>query len=336
MQTIDTPLTKRLGIKTPIVSAPMAFASTPELAAGVTGAGGFGCIGAGFDSSKLLTSKIQKVRTLLNTAPGQPVPLAIGFIGWILEMTESSDDPRLEVVLEEVPAAVWFAFGLDLWKYVDRVHTHDRKTGRKTFIFVMVHSVDDARQAKEKGVDAVVVQGIEAGGHGRGDSPPLLTLLDAVLSERQKWTGGGPLVLAAGGITTGADIANLLEIGADGVVLGTRFLFTHECEYSAAQKDAILKAGPDSTVRTLAFDDVGRTNGWPPNYDGRAISNEVMSDLDAGLSLDERRRRFDESARNGDDSRLVVWAGVGVALVNEISSAADVLRSLHQDTMDDL
>ncbi|KAK6974310.1 2-nitropropane dioxygenase [Favolaschia claudopus] len=326
MQPIETPLTQRLGIKIPIVSAPMAFASTPELAAGASR----------IDSSKLLTSKIQKVRKLLNTAPGQPVPLAIGFIGWILEMTESSDDPRLDAVLNEVPAAVWFAFGLDLWKYIDQVHAHDRKTGRKTFIFVMVHSVDDARQAKEKGVDAVVVQGIEAGGHGRDESPPLLTLLAAVLSERRKWTDGGPLVLAAGGITTGADIANLLKIGADGAVLGTRFLFTHECEYSAAQKNVILKAGPDSTVRTLAFDDVGRTNGWPPNYDGRAISNEVMSDLDAELSLDERRRRFDESARNGDDSRLVVWAGVGVALVNEISSAADVLRSLHQDTIDHL
>ncbi|KAF7339162.1 2-nitropropane dioxygenase [Mycena venus] len=329
---LHTPLTKSLKITTPIVCAPMAFACTPALAAEVSAAGGFGCIGAGFDSTHLLREKIQEVRTRLNIAKGEPVPIAIGFIGWILDMTESSDDPRLLAILDELPTAVWIAFGVDLDKYIDQIQAHNKKTGRNTFIFVIVHSVEDVRRAAGKGVDAVVVQGIEAGGHGRGDVPPLFTLLQAVLNDIQS-SNGGPLVLAAGGISTGAHIASLLTMGADGVVLGTRFLFTPECEYSAAQKKVLLQADLGATVRTLAYDDVGRTNGWPPNFNGRAIANEVMNDLKAGLSLEQRIEKFDESARNGEDSRLVIWAGVGVGLTGEIKGAADVLCGLHEEAV---
>ncbi|KAF8135866.1 2-nitropropane dioxygenase [Mycena galopus ATCC 62051] len=329
---LRTPLTKSLMITTPIVCAPMAFACTPVLAAEVSAAGGFGCIGAGFDSTYLLREKIQKVRTRLNITQGEPVPIAIGFIGWILDITESSDDPRLLAILDELPTAVWLAFGVDLDKYIDQIQAHNKTTGHNTFIFVIVHSVEDVRRAAGKGVDAVVVQGLEAGGHGRADAPPLLTLLQAVLHDLQT-TNGGPLVLAAGGISSGAQIASLLTMGADGVVLGTRFLFTPECEYSAAQKRVLLQADLGATVRTLVYDDVGQTNGWPPNFNGRAIVNEVIKDLEAGLSLEQRIEKFNESARNGEESRLVIWAGVGVGLTSEIKGAADVLRELHEEAL---
>ncbi|KAF7344841.1 2-nitropropane dioxygenase [Mycena venus] len=328
---ITTPLTKRLNITTPIICAPMATASTPELAAEVSAAGGFGSIGAGFYSTQALREKIQKIREKLNITRGQPVPITVGFIGWALDITESSDDPRLLAILDEVPVSVWFAIGLDLDKYIDQVRMHNKRTGRKTFIFVMVHSVEDVRRAAQKDVDAVVVEGIEAGGHGGANAPPLFVLLQAVLDEIR--ANGGPLVLAAGGISTGAQIASLLTMGADGVVLGTRFLFTPESKYSEAQKKVLLQADLGATVRTLAYDEVGRTNRWPPNFNGRAISNEVMADYKAGISLDERIKRFEESSRNGDDSRLVIWAGVGVGLTSEISGAADVLRDLHRDTI---
>jgi nitronate monooxygenase len=154
----------------------MAFASTPEMAAAVTAAGGLGCIGAGislvvgkihwltsrwvgFDSTTLLKSKIQTIRTALGIASGEPVPLAIGFIGWILDMTEPSDDPRLLAILDELPTAIWFAFSKDLGRYITQVHDHDKKHGRKTFIFVQVGSVASAlRYAPE--CDCLVVQGV--------------------------------------------------------------------------------------------------------------------------------------------------------------------------------
>ncbi|KAJ7611652.1 2-nitropropane dioxygenase [Roridomyces roridus] len=307
----------------------MAFAATPELASAVTAAGGLGAIGAGFDTTAQLKAHIQTVRTSLKIEAGAPVPLVIGFIGWILDMTEPSDDPRLLAILDEQPTAIWFAFSSSLDKYIAQVHEHDKKHGRKTFIFAMVNSVERALHYAPQ-VDALVVQGQEAGGHGGSESPPLLVLLTAVLKALP---AGGPLVIAAGGVSDGSQVAALITMGAHGVVCGTRFLYTPECCYGPLQKEVLLKAGFNSTVRTLAYDDVGRTNGWPAKHDGHAISNKVMDDLAEGLSLDERRARFDESALKGESDRLVIWAGNAVATVNEIKPASEVLLQLHDEAV---
>ncbi|KAJ7837970.1 2-nitropropane dioxygenase [Mycena olivaceomarginata] len=334
---IKTQLTVRLNITSPIISAPMAEVATPELAAAVSAAGGFGSIGAGLgkSSSQLLKEHIQKIRTSLNIPAGESVPVAVGFLGWVLDKTEISDDPRLPAVLDEHPVAVWFAFGVDIEKWVDQVHEHDTRTGRKTFVFVIVSSVDDARRAAQHGVDAVVVQGNEAGGHGGSEAPPLLVLLAAVLRDFQP-REGKPLIVAAGGIATGAQIAGLLAMGADGVVLGTRFLFTHECGYTSAKKQAIMKADLNSTLRTTAFDEAARLTSWPPKCDGRAIANGLIDDYKAGLSLEERIERYTAGVRDGDQSRDIVWAGVGVGLTSEIEGAANVFRALHEETVEHL
>lgn len=328
MPRVNTQLTKLLNIDLPILSAPMAFASEADLASAVTGASAFGFMGAGFSSSQYLKQNIQIVRDKLRLPAGAPVPIGIGFIGWILEMTETSDDPRIEAILAEKPVAIWFAFGVDLGKYIAQVRRYDAKRDHKTIIFAQVSSVEDAlKAANEWKVDVIVAEGTEAGGHGGSEAPPLLTLLQGVLRA----VPNGPLVVATGGITTGSHIAALLTAGAAGVVLGTRFLFTHECIYSPKQKKVIVEAGIGSTVRTLAFDEVGRTMGWPPKHNGRAVANNIMKDVDEGLSLDERLKRFDESAKAGDSSRLVVWAGVGVGLTNKITTAAEVVKELSEE-----
>lgn len=164
----------------------------------------------------------------------------------------------------------------------------------------------------------MTILGIEAGGHGGSEAPPLLTLLQAILAALPN----GPLVVAAGGVSSGKQVAALLTMGAAGVVLGTRFLFTDECIYSPAMKDVIVKTGIiDSTIRTLAFDEVGKTNFWPPKHDGRAIKNNIIQDVEEGLTLDQRLGRFAESAASGDSSRLIIWAGQGVGITDKITSA---------------
>jgi nitronate monooxygenase len=111
--------------------------------------------------SATLKSSLQSIRSQLNLPPNVPVPVGVGFIGWLCDITESSDDPRLAPVLDELPAAVWFAFGNDLGKYITQVHEHDAKRTHKTIIFVIVHSVADAlRAANEWKVDVLVVQGL--------------------------------------------------------------------------------------------------------------------------------------------------------------------------------
>lgn len=172
--------------------------------------------------------------------------------------------------------------------------------------------------------DIYGILGIEAGGHGGAEAPPLFILVQAVLDA----IPNGPLVLAAGGISTGKQIAAFLTMGAAGVVLGTRFLFTDECQYTPDKKEVLLKAGFNSTVRSMAFDEVGKTMGWPPGQDGRAVSNGIIQDVQDGLNLEERLKKFDESAASGDSSRLVVWAGVGVSLTTNITPAAVSLCSI--------
>ena len=114
----------------------------------------------------------------------------------------------------------------------------------------------------------------------------------------------------------------MLTLGAAGVAIGTRFLFAHESAYSSVQKDVLIEAGLiNSTVRTLAFDEVGGTNGWPPKHNGRAIKNKIIEDVENGLDFNTRLKRYEESKNDGDTSRLISWAGVGVGLTNTLASA---------------
>lgn len=110
-------------------------------------------------------------------------------------------------------------------------------------------------------------------------------------------------------------------MGAAGVVLGTRFLFTDECIYNPAMKEVIVKAGNNATIRTLAFDEVGKTNYWPPKHNGRAIVNDIIKDVQEGLDLEQRLQRFEQSAAAKEQSRLIIWAGVGVGLTDKITPA---------------
>jgi nitronate monooxygenase len=149
----------------------------------------------------------------------------------------------------------------------------------------------------------------------------LLDLLQAIVTA----IPDGPLIIASGGVSTGSQIAALLTIGASAVVLGTRYLFTHECSYPQPMKEMILEAGLNSTARSLVFDEVHPTPfaaTWPEGIDGRCIINNVWKEAQMGLSLEERRKRAGEGKGRGDKDYLLVWSGVGVGLVNEIVGAA--------------
>ena len=133
----------------------------------------------------------------------------------------------------------------------------------------------------------------------------------------------GPLVVAAGGVATGSQVASLLTMGADGVVLGTRFLFTPECKYTPQMKDVLVRSTWESTERSNAYDQAFQTDFWPAHVDGRAIStNDVMKDYKAGLPLEERISRYQEATAAGKDTHLIMWAGVGVAQTDKIQPAA--------------
>jgi len=130
----------------------------------------------------------------------------------------------------------------------------------------------------------------------------------------------------------------MLALGAEGAVFGTRFLVSEESLYSAEQKQAVRDAkGPRATIRTTAFDEVRGTLGWPAGIDGRGLTNQIVSDqLEGLLSLEDRKRRFVEGARERDARRMVVWAGTGVDMVNDSKPAKTILVELHQEAIENL
>jgi nitronate monooxygenase len=161
--------------------------------------------------------------------------------------------------------------------------------------------------------------GIESGGHGSSFSPPLLTLVNSILSLLPK--DSIPL-LGAGGLSNGAHIASLLELGVSGAVLGTRFLLTPESLYTDAQKQALVAAKEGSTVRTLAFDLARDTAGWPYGIDGRGLRNSTVEDIDKGTPIETVRAKYLEGVKAGNTDRMAIWAGTSVGLMNTLQPAA--------------
>lgn len=164
--------------------------------------------------------------------------------------------------------------------------------------------------------------GTESGGHGGACAPSTFTLVSEILAALlQDGEGGGPLipVLAAGGLATGSQVAAYLSLGAAGAVLGTRFLLTPESAYKPAQRAALLAArGPAATVRTMALDTARSSFGWPAHVDGRGIRNKIVDDIEAGVDEATVQAKCQEATEKGDSSYMVVWAGQGVSLMNEI------------------
>ena len=159
-------------------------------------------------------------------------------------------------------------------------------------------------------------------------------MISAISSENT------PPIVAAGGVATGAQIASLLTLGASGVALGTRFLLSPESLYSDIQRHALISADSSLSVRTLAFDHVRDTLGWPKGIDGRALRNGIfisvpsnldlidnippiatVDDYEKGEDLALLKQKYAEGVKGGDTDRILVWAGSGVGLMNQVKPA---------------
>lgn len=334
---IETSFTRLLGIKTPVVAAPMAGASGGALAAEVTAAGAFGFLAAGYLDPASLRKELALARGILVLAASDRLPVGVGYLAWKLEKsTDAEAEEMLAAALDNHVQAIWLAFGVHIDKWIRYIRTYDEKHRRRdpTLIFVQVPSVEDAVVAvKNWKVDVLVAQGNESGGHGYRAAPPLLTLVSSIL---QVLPEDAPPLLAAGGMTNGRHVASLLILGADGVVLGTRFLATTASLYTEAQKRALIAAKSGSTVRTMAFDRVRGTVEWPAGVDGRALYNSTVKDVEEGVDVHIAEEKFKKGVQDGDPDRMLVWAGTGVDLISGISTAKDVVNELHDVTLERL
>ncbi|KAF8317561.1 2-nitropropane dioxygenase [Amanita rubescens] len=331
MSSIDTGITRLLGIKSPVICAPMAGVSGGALAAQVYLGGGFGFLAAGYDTPDKFRDEISIARSQLNCGASERLPIGIGFLAWQLEKAPPKAHEMVTIALDNKVQAIWLAFGQDLGQHILFIREYESKLKRdwKVLIFIQTSSPEEAKTATTKWeADVIVAQGNEAGGHGYTKSLPLLTLLPTILAAVHS---DRSLVLAAGGLATGAQVAAVLALGASGAVLGTRFLLTPESSYTDAQKRALADANSSSTVRTMAFDYARNTLGWPDGVDGRGLRNRTVDEFEGGESLDVIRRKFEEGIREDDPGRMLVWAGTGVSLMKEIKSAKTIVQELHEE-----
>ncbi|EMD38862.1 hypothetical protein CERSUDRAFT_112584 [Gelatoporia subvermispora B] len=330
MSRIQTSFTRLLGIRTPVVAAPMGGASTARLALEATRGGGFGFTAAGYGDAQKLREDLSVARAMLPVETRQGLPIGVGFLGWQLDEQASAID-MLRTVRNSEVKAVWFAFGKDLARWIHCVRELDLQAddGRRTLIFAQVTSLEEALTAvHEWKVDVLVAQGIESGGHGNGSAPSTFTLVSSILSAMPP---SGPPVLAAGGLANGTHAAAYLTLGCAGAVFGTRFLLTPESLYTDAQRQALISAGPSSTVRTMAFDQARGTLGWPEGIDGRAIRNRTVHDVESGVDMQEVKEKFQEAVKGGDLTRMLVWAGEGVHLMRDIKGAKVLVEEIHSE-----
>ncbi|EJU03899.1 inosine monophosphate dehydrogenase [Dacryopinax primogenitus] len=311
----------------------MTFVSGGLLAAEVTRAGGFGFLAIEFRFGiERFQADFALARERLGTPEGEVLPIGVGVIGWMLDAPIGVKEMLKWAIMQGVKA-VWLSFGEDIGKWVQFVREADeeRGDGRKTLVAVQLGTVQQMKVAAEEWkVDIIVAQGSEAGGHSwaaASSTATLLTQVQAALPAPR------PIILAAGGVSSGAHIASYLALGASGVVVGTLFAGTEESVYDPFSKDVILKAGYDDAVRTTLWDRV-QTYPWPKGIDGRAICQQLRDDDAAGLGIDQIREKIKEDAKEGNRSREIVWAGYPAAYIKQIRPAKDVVEQLHRETVE--
>jgi NAD(P)H-dependent flavin oxidoreductase YrpB (nitropropane dioxygenase family) len=319
---MKTALTERLGLEVPIIQAPMGGAVGPKMAAAVSNAGGLGMLVPWRAKPDTVRQQIRETRALTSRPFG--VNLVIDF----------PQAERLEVCLEErVPIISFF------WGDPSALTARAKAGGA-----VVLHSVGSAAEAKravDAGVDFIVAQGWEAGGHVRG-TVATLPLVPAVVDAV------APVpVVAAGGIADGRGLAAALALGAAGAWIGTRFLASEEAAIHPRYRERLFMARETDTVYLKDLFDVR----WP-NAPHRTLRNSTVEAWEASGSPPSGKRPGEgeviASSRSagpvvryqsytpgpdaeGDIDALSLWAGQGVGLVSKVQSAGDIVREIAEE-----
>lgn len=307
--TLRTRLTGKLGIRHPVLLAPMGSIAGGRLAGAVSEAGGLGLIGGGYGEEAWLEREFA-------AAGNQRV--GCGFITWSL----AKEPHLLDLVLARRPAALMLSFG-DPRPFASRIHA------AAIVLICQVQTREQALQALDAGAEIIVAQGTEAGGHGGSRATlPLVPALSDLVARRAPEV----MVVAAGGIADGRGLAAALALGAEGVLVGTRFYATVESLGHDNAKTRILAAFGEDTLRTSVFDTV-RDYRWPDGITGRAVRNDFTGrwhghERELAVALDGEKSRYQAAAACGDMDTAVVFAGEGADLISDLPPAGEIVRRL--------
>ncbi|MCW5588206.1 MAG: nitronate monooxygenase [Legionellales bacterium] len=301
-------LTQLLNIQYPILSAPMANVAGGKLASAVTKAGGLGFIGGGYCHEAWIKQELQYAL---------PRQFGIGFITWRL-----AEFPAvLDLAIAHQPRAIFLSFG-NIEPFVEKIKAAN------IMLICQVQTVAQAQQAQEFGVDIIVAQGSEAGGHGasRGSFTLIPAIVDAVKNIP---------VVAAGGIADGRGLAAAFMLGATGGLLGTRFYASPEALGSVQAKQRLIAASGDDTFRSTIFD-FARGLTWPQPYTARALKNQFTQQWENKDNLKQKidkkiQQEYQQAVDNNNYDIAGIFAGENLDLIHEILSAEEIINKIMQE-----
>lgn len=309
---LRTRLTALLGIEHPVVLGGMGSGTSPALIAAVAAGGGFGILGATRQTPDQLADDVAEIRRLTARPFGLNLLLFRG------------SEQKLEALQAARPAVMSFAWP---WPEQDLADTFARAHDAGSKVMHMVDSVPEAERAAEAGADIIVAQGSEGGGHvGLMGTLPLVPMVVRAVSPIP--------VLAAGGIADGAGLAASLALGAEGVLLGTRFLATPEAPLPDGLKQAIVRSDGHDTIVT-EIPDVASGQVWPGAY-ARTLRNRFVERW-LGREGELRRRRAEVSAEiqaayaAGDAEHAALFVGQTAGLIDAIEPAEALVRRVSAD-----
>jgi len=302
---IRTSLCDLFGIEHPVLLAPMAGVSGGALAAAVSNAGGLGLIGGGYGDAGWLVREF-------NAAGGARI--GVGFITWSL----AREPQLLDLALARNPAVLMLSFG-DFKPFLHQIRA------TRTKLIVQVQTLEQAREAVDARVDAIVAQGTEAGGHGGARAT--LPFVPAVVDIAK-----GVPVIAAGGIADGRGLAAALSLDASGVLCGTTFFASDESLASENAKKAAVRGSGDDTERSSVFD-IARGLDWPSDWNLRTMRNAFTRQWSADIegltqNIAAEKERF-EASRAADDTNVdAVIVGEAADLIRSCKSAQATLHRM--------
>src|SRR5215470_10510876 len=308
---LTTRLTARLSIEHPVVLAPMESVSGGLLASIVSRAGVFGLVLGGYGDYDWLA----RVYSLVGDAR-----VGCGFICWAL----AEDPSPLHRALERLrPAAVMLSFG-DPTPYAGAVR------GSGAVLLVQVQTVADAERAIEAGADVIIAQGIEAGGHGSNNRSTVA--LVPVIADLVRDRSPNIPVVASGGIADGRGLAAALALGADGVLMGTRFWATAQALVPPQAHARMVEATGEHTVRSTV-EDVVRGHDWPAPFTSRLFRNRFTdrwhgSEAELDDNLDAVRAGYRQALDQRDFDVATISGSQSAGLIRSVESADTVLAAV--------
>ena len=310
---ISTRLTERFGIQHPIVCAPMALVTGGALARAVSDAGGLGIVGGGY--AGIVSGEPDLDAELALAKSGK---FGVGFITWAL----AREPQMLAKALRYSPMCVFLSFG-DPSPFAAQIHDAGAA------LICQVQFLSQIDVALEAGAAVIVVQGAEAGGHGASRATlPFVPEAADYLKQRSPET----LLLAAGGIADGRGLAAALMLGADGVLVGTRFWAAAEALTPKSHTDKAIAVTGDATARMKTLDAL-RGVPWPTEYSFRVLRNKLTDewvdrDREAFRAFGTLSARYAEARAQNDLDTVAVVCGEAVGLLRDRPPAATIVNSM--------